>query len=265
MNPYIFGIVVPFLVLFYRNRSSVKRRGLPADVGGERGLALRNHRFTSPLSSAWEDVTTLAELFERACREHHERFLLGTRSLIAREMESSPDGRTFEKLHLGDYQWLTYGRVFESVTSFASGLALLGHRREERVAIFAETRERWFIALQVFASLIWTTFRSIFVFLMVLFLMQGCFRRNVTVVTIYSSLGEEALCHSLNEVCSLFMLIVTDREVLMLYTIIYCRISVTVIYVSMAVLHLLCRVHVIIWFSIMRWNRIFVAFVSITI
>lgn len=31
-------------------------------------------------------------------------------------------------------------------------------------------------------------------------LYQGCFRRNVTVVTIYASLGEEALCHSLNEV-----------------------------------------------------------------
>ncbi|KAF2291396.1 hypothetical protein GH714_023624 [Hevea brasiliensis] len=28
---------------------------------------------------------------------------------------------------------------------------------------------------------------------------QGCFRRNVTVVTIYASLGEDALCHSLNE------------------------------------------------------------------
>ncbi|KAK7353181.1 hypothetical protein VNO80_18621 [Phaseolus coccineus] len=175
MNAYIFGIVVPLLVLLYRNRSSVKRRGLPADVGGERGLTLRNRHFSSPLSSAWEGVTTLAELFERACREHHARVLLGTRALIARETDTYPDGRTFEKLHLGDYQWLTYGRVFESVTSFASGLALLGHRREERVAIFAETRERWFIAL------------------------QGCFRRNVTVVTIYSSLGEEALCHSLNE------------------------------------------------------------------
>jgi len=36
----------------------------------------------------------------------------------------------------------------------------------------------------------------------------------VTVVTMYSSLGKEALCHSLNEVCSLFMtlfmLIITD-------------------------------------------------------
>lgn len=29
---------------------------------------------------------------------------------------------------------------------------------------------------------------------------QGCFRRNVTVVTMYASLGEEALCYSLNEV-----------------------------------------------------------------
>ena len=29
---------------------------------------------------------------------------------------------------------------------------------------------------------------------------QACFRCNITVVTIYASLGEEALCHSLNEV-----------------------------------------------------------------
>lgn len=30
--------------------------------------------------------------------------------------------------------------------------------------------------------------------------MQGCFRQNLTVVTIYASLGEEALIYSLNEV-----------------------------------------------------------------
>lgn len=34
----------------------------------------------------------------------------------------------------------------------------------------------------------------------VLLLWQACFRRNLTVVTIYASLGEEALVHSLNEV-----------------------------------------------------------------
>ena len=32
------------------------------------------------------------------------------------------------------------------------------------------------------------------------FVFQGCFRQDVTVVTIYASLGEDALVHSLNEV-----------------------------------------------------------------
>jgi long-chain acyl-CoA synthetase len=32
------------------------------------------------------------------------------------------------------------------------------------------------------------------------FSFQGCFRQNLTVVTIYASLGEDALVHSLNEV-----------------------------------------------------------------
>ncbi|PNX56838.1 long chain acyl-CoA synthetase 8-like protein, partial [Trifolium pratense] len=43
------------------------------------------------------------------------------------------------------------------------------------VAIFSDTRAEWLIAL------------------------QGCFRQNITVVTIYASLGEDALIHSLNE------------------------------------------------------------------
>ncbi|XP_061363906.1 long chain acyl-CoA synthetase 9, chloroplastic-like isoform X1 [Gastrolobium bilobum] len=175
MNAYTIGLLVPLIIFLFRNSNNRKRRGLPANVGGEPGYAVSNHRFDSPLSSAWEGVTTLAELFERACRVHSERLLLGTREIISSEIETTKDGRSFEKLHLGDYQWLTYRKVSESVSSFASGLAALGHLREERAAIFADTREEWFIAL------------------------QGCFRRNVTVVTIYPSLGEEALCHSFNE------------------------------------------------------------------
>nr|XP_025665619.1 long chain acyl-CoA synthetase 9, chloroplastic isoform X2 [Arachis hypogaea] len=182
MTPYIAGVVVPLLVtLLVRNASGGggggrrKRRAVPADVGGEKGLAVRNRRFESLVETSWEGAATLAELFEMTCRRHAERLLLGTRRLVSREVVTSEDGRTFEKLHLGDYEWLTYAKTFEAVCGFASGLATLGHVREERAAIFADTREEWFIAL------------------------QGCFRRNVTVVTIYASLGEEALCHSLNE------------------------------------------------------------------
>lgn len=176
MGAYFVGVLVPLvMILLFRNTKNGKKRGLPIDVGGEPGYAIRNYRFTSPVTTAWEGVSTLAELFERSCKMYHDKRLLGTRKLISRETEVTENGRSFEKLHLGEYEWLTYGRTFETVCNFASGLAQLGHKREERAAIFADTREEWFIAL------------------------QGCFRRNITVVTIYASLGEEALCFSLNE------------------------------------------------------------------
>ncbi|WCJ44641.1 long chain acyl-CoA synthetase 9 [Euphorbia peplus] len=177
MSAYIVGAIVPLVITFlFRNskNSNAKQRGVPVDCGGEDGYAIRNSRFSTPLESAWEGVSTLAELFESACKKHGDKYLLGTRKLIAREFEVK-DGRSFEKLHLGEYEWLTYAIAFQRVCNFGSGLSHIGHAREERVAIFADTRAEWFMAL------------------------QACFRRNVTVVTIYSSLGEEALCHSLNE------------------------------------------------------------------
>lgn len=150
MGPYFAGIIIPILVTFLlRNSKKQKKRGLPADVGGEPGYAIRNSRFTSPVESAWEGVTTLAELFELSCKKFSNLRLLGTRKVISREMEVS-NGKSFEKVHLGDFEWLSYGQVFESVCNFASGLVQLGHQKGERAAIFADTREEWFMALQVY-------------------------------------------------------------------------------------------------------------------
>ena len=150
MGPYLIGVIVPFvLTLLVRNSKNGKKRGEPTAVGGEPGYAVRNKLFTSPMESAWQGISTLAELFEHSCKKHNKKRYLGTRRLIASEMEASGDGRSFEKLHLGEYEWLTYGKAFEMVCNFASGLANLGHKRDERVAIFADTRVEWFISLQV--------------------------------------------------------------------------------------------------------------------
>lgn len=176
MNPYIVGILVPLIAsLVFRRSTNEKKRGLPAVVGGEPGYAVRNHRFTSPVESFWEGVLTLADLFEQSCKRFPYKPLLGSRKLVAREMEVNQDGRSFEKLHLGNYEWISYAQAFKTVCSFASGMIQLGHVKDECVAIFADTRAEWFISL------------------------QACFRQSITVVTIYASLGEEALCHSLNE------------------------------------------------------------------
>ncbi|XP_076919858.1 long chain acyl-CoA synthetase 9, chloroplastic-like [Bidens hawaiensis] len=176
MSAYVVGVLAPLLLtLALRNTNKGKKRGLTADVSGEPGCAIRNYRFTSLVETAWAGIDTLADLFEQACKKHTDKNLLGTREVISRETEVNQDGRSFEKLHLGEYEWMTYGQVFQVVCNFASGLVQAGHQSGERVAIFADTREEWFIAL------------------------QACFRRNVTVVTMYASLGEEAICHSLNE------------------------------------------------------------------
>ncbi|KAL8130580.1 hypothetical protein V2J09_019735 [Rumex salicifolius] len=175
MNPYYVGILVPVVLSLLFRRNKPLKRGVAVNVGGESEYAIRNHGFPSPVESAWEGISTLAELIEWSCKRNQDGQFLGTRKLIAKETQLTKDGTCMEKLHLGEYEWISYGKVFQDICDFASGLVKIGHSRNERAAIFADTREEWFIAL------------------------HGCFRRNITVVTIYASLGEEALCHSLNE------------------------------------------------------------------
>lgn len=152
MGPYLVGVIVPvILALLFKSSKKEKKRGLPVDVGGQPGFAIRNSCFSSPLplESSWAGISTLAELFEHSCKQHHDKNFLGTRRLISSEIEVSEDGRSLEKLHLGEYEWLSYCKAFETVCNFASGLVQLGHKKEECLAIFADTQEKWMISLQV--------------------------------------------------------------------------------------------------------------------
>ncbi|KAG6748793.1 hypothetical protein POTOM_048727 [Populus tomentosa] len=170
------AILIPILLsTIFMGKKKVKQRGVPVEVGGEAGYAVRNARHAELVEVPWKGATTMAALFEQSCRKHLPERFLGTRKLISKEFVTASDGRKFEKLHLGDYEWQTYGQVFDRVCNFASGLIMLGHNEDTRAAIFADTRAEWLISF------------------------QGCFRQNITVVTIYASLGVDALIHSLNE------------------------------------------------------------------
>ncbi|KAH9572027.1 hypothetical protein CY35_02G125100 [Sphagnum magellanicum] len=171
------AIITTLILTFVFNKDGkkVKQRAVTCDVGGEPGLAKRNHRFLSLVETPWEGASTLAFLFEQACRQYSGNHFLGARELIKQETEVSKDGKSFEKLTLGKYNWVTYGQALQRVTNFASGLVAIGHQKGERVALFSETRAEWMLAL------------------------QACFRRSAPVVTIYASLGEDALAYSLNQ------------------------------------------------------------------
>ena len=58
---------------------------------------------------------------------------------------------------------------------FGRGLLELGVKTEENVVIFAETRAEWFIAA------------------------NGCMKQKMPVVTLYATLGQDALVHGINE------------------------------------------------------------------
>lgn len=151
MNPYLASIFLPVILsLILGTRKTAKKRGVPVDVGSKPGYVIRNYRFAKPVESHWQGISTLAELFEQSCKKFAYMPLFGSRKLISRETEVSPDGRSFEKLHLGEYEWISYGEAFKAVCNFASGLVHLGHGNNERVAIFADTKAEWQIALQVY-------------------------------------------------------------------------------------------------------------------
>ncbi|KAL8150957.1 hypothetical protein V2J09_020765 [Rumex salicifolius] len=171
----VVALLMPLLLSMLIGKKKLRQRAIPVEVGGEAGFALQNSKFTSLVETPWEGATTLPALFEQSCKKHHHDRFLGTRKVIGKETITGNDGRKFEKLHLGEYQWETYGEVYGRVCNFASGLVKFGHDLDTRVAIFSETRADWFIAL------------------------QGFLRQNVTVVTMYASLGEDALIHLLNE------------------------------------------------------------------
>ncbi|KAG7578723.1 AMP-dependent synthetase/ligase [Arabidopsis thaliana x Arabidopsis arenosa] len=172
----IVALLVPVLLSVVLNGTKKgKKRGVPIKVGGEEGYTMRHARAPDLVDVPWEGATTMPALFEQSCKKYSKDRLLGTREFIDREFVAASDGRKFEKLHLGEYKWQSYAEVFERVCNFASGLVNVGHNVDDRVAIFSDTRAEWFIAF------------------------QGCFRQSITVVTIYASLGEEALIYSLNE------------------------------------------------------------------
>lgn len=76
---------------------------------------------------------------------------------------------------MGDYQWLTFSELDARASAFGTGLRVLGQEPRQPVVIFAETRAEWMVAA------------------------HGCFKQNIPVVTIYATLGEDAIAHGINE------------------------------------------------------------------
>lgn len=135
------------------------------EVGGTGKLA----------TTLFEDCTTVDDLLKRAVQLYGSYRCLGTRDLLSEEDEMQSNGKIFKKVIMGEYRWTTYEDVFTRVTHFGSGLIALGQKPKKTILIYCETKAEWMIAA------------------------QACFKFNFPVVTLYATLGKEAVVHGVNE------------------------------------------------------------------
>lgn len=119
----------------------------------------------------FDGITTVDQLTRRAIKRFKDRRCLGTRQVIGEEDELQKDGKTFRKLDLGDYQWMTFQDLHDALERLGKAFLSMGIRPKQNVVIFADTRIEWMLAA------------------------QALLRLNVTVVTLYATLGEDAIIY----------------------------------------------------------------------
>ncbi|KAA0202926.1 hypothetical protein HAZT_HAZT001159 [Hyalella azteca] len=119
-------------------------------------------------------VRTVSDVLRYSAQKYHTKECLGTRQVILRHMVQI-EGKTVEKLELGDYEWLSYQRVYETSQAVGLGLRDMGYKHGDRIALFAETRADWLIAA------------------------AGILQHRVAVCTVYTTLSDSGVVHALTE------------------------------------------------------------------
>lgn len=133
-------------------------------------------------------VDTLEKMYRKVTQLHTTKPCLGTREILGEEDEVQPNGKVFKKYKMGDYKWRNYLEVEQEAKFFGRGMRELGVEPLDRVVIFAETRAEWTIAA------------------------RGLIMQNVTIVTIYSTLGDAGIEHAVSE--TEVKTIITSHELL---------------------------------------------------
>jgi len=164
---------IPWKIYMAGSRYSRSQKS-PKSVttGGPGGPYISTQNNGKLMTSCYGNTKTMDAAFERACKMYKDQRALGTRELLSEVDEKQANGKVFKKAVFGKYQWLTYGEMFKTVDQLARGLSELGIKR---VCLYMETRAEWMMTA------------------------HACFRHNIKIVTVYSTLGEVAVSQALNE------------------------------------------------------------------
>ncbi len=90
---------------------------------------------------------TISEGFQMARSLYpSDRPAIGYRKIIQEEVvaddngkEVRVDGKVLRKFRLSDYQWMTYGEIFDKSDLITKGLLINGFKRKEKIVLLSET------------------------------------------------------------------------------------------------------------------------------
>jgi long-chain acyl-CoA synthetase len=128
----------------------------------------------------------LYDEFNKSAQKYAELRTLGVRQLLSIEEQMQENGKTLKKHTLGWYEWSNYKELNANVCAISNGLLKCGIKSDDNLIIFSETKPEWITS--AFA----------------------CFKIKVIVVTLYATLGLDALQFGINQTNSSF--VVTTGE-----------------------------------------------------
>lgn len=126
--------------------------------------------------------TNIYEEFASAAKKYWYNQTLGVREVLSIDDEKQPNGKIFKKFSLGSYKWTTYETALKRVDNLSNGLLNLGLKSDQKIVLFAETRPEWLISA------------------------LACFKIKVPVVTLYATLGIDALTFGINQTETSFLI-----------------------------------------------------------
>ncbi len=155
----------------------------------ENGATIYRHVFYPDklLTTPFPNVHNLTQFMKELVKQFGPNPCLGSRDIIKAEWKTMPNGKkveVFEFKQADHIVYETYNQTWSRINNIAKGLLELlqlpsNPKRlqqfNNRLGVYEETCKEW------------------------LLMAHGCFLANITVVTVYSNLGEEALVQAIQE------------------------------------------------------------------
>lgn len=138
-------------------------------------LLTNNEHLNSNFKNLYDEICKSVQKFsDKPC--------LGAREKLSTEEEKQPNGKMLKKVTMkDDYDWMTYTDTLDKMNHLSNGFLHQGLKSNDNIVLFMETRAEWLMS--AFA----------------------CFRIKVPVVTLYATLGVDALSYGVNQTETKFL------------------------------------------------------------